>query len=733
MRLLPVLLTALTLLVTQTAHAQSVRGVVHDAHHESLPGVHVHVESKGIGTVTDRDGRFEFVLPPGRHTVLASMIGYRRATHEVDVGSENVTLHIVLEAAVVGMRDEIVVHAARSDDRRSHVTNHGLVSTERLIEQANGVNMIRRANYAWEPVVRGASDSRVSVRIDDMVMVAACVDRMDPVTSYVDTGNLERLEISRGGFDLQSASRPSGQINLVTRTAQRDDFSASVESEYQGVARGQVHRVAANFGQERWGLRVNASHRRAGDYRSGAGIVVDNSGFEKTNWNLEGLLETSAAHRTRFTMIGDLATDIGYPGLIMDTDRAESHLLGVEHRWRPGSARVPEVRIRLYHTRVDHHMSDYRRDVSARSVMPGMYMPMYGNTRTSGLRTESSLVRGRHLTQAVLEAYSMSAFADMHMEPTDPGVSPMYLQNVGGVRFNDAALTVDHTWMPSEALLLGAGLRLDASVRRLTENAGRRTMEALHPGEALDRFEHATSLVTRAALTPNETGRIHAQVARSMRLPGHLEAYGYYIYQPVDGFFHHGFPGLRPETSWQVESGYEAQLSAGTFQAVAFANWYRDYIAAVPLDDLFKVYQNVRCVRQYGFEAGYTSPRAMGFQFDASSSFVVGQNASFDEPLPLMPPLEASLGVSYSSDFGRVDVRSRHVAAQKRLAHRSTNEVTTPGFFVLDLRSTIDITSGITARMGVENLFDRHYHEHLSIARLPSPGRNVYAGVMVRF
>jgi iron complex outermembrane recepter protein len=732
MRTVVLLLLMVVLWDPTSTHAQTLNGVVHDSRHELLPGAHVVVEGARMGTVTDDDGRFVLMLDSGRHTIVVTMLGYRLGRYEVVLQhGETLEFHVVLQPAIVGMKDEIIVHSDRGRHGWSHEVNHGMVSTERLIEEADGVAMIRRANYGWDPVIRGASDGRVSIRIDNMVMVPACVDRMDPVTSYVDTGNLERLEIARGGFDLQNASRPGGQINLVTRAAERNRLAASIESEYQGAARGQVHRATANVGGERWGVRLNASHRRAGDYRAGGGWLVERSGFQKSNWKAEALYEISATHQSRLTVIGDIATDIGYPGLLMDTDRAESHLIGIEHRWRPAPTSIPEVRLRLYHTRVDHHMSDYERDVATRRVMPNMYMPMYGKTRTTGIRGETSFIRGHHLTQFSVEGYVLGAFADMHMEPTASGIAPMYLLNVGGVRFVDAAVAVDHTWNPVPTVSLGAGIRADVSDRTLTKEDGRRSMEALHPGVPLDRVGRAASVALRAAAEPLRHVRVHLHGSRSTRLPTHLEAYGFYIYQPVDGFFHHGSPGLRSEKSWQMEAGIDIDTPVGGMHANAFANWYGDYIAPVQMDELFKHYQNVASARTYGFEASYSSIRLAGFSIDAATSYVVGQNSSFDEPLPMIPPLEASVMLSYRADGKRIDLRSRHVASQRRVASRTTSEAPTRAFHLLDVRSSFTLTGAVTLRMGIENVLDRQYREHLNVSQIPSPGRNVYVGVGV--
>ncbi len=72
----------------------------------------------------------------------------------------------------------------------------GLSSSDELIGRLGGVNMIRRGNYAYEPVIRGLSGGQINVTIDGMKMLGACTDKMDPVSSYVEPQNLESISIS---------------------------------------------------------------------------------------------------------------------------------------------------------------------------------------------------------------------------------------------------------------------------------------------------------------------------------------------------------------------------------------------------------------------------------------------------------------------------------------------------------------------------------------------------------
>ncbi len=56
-------------------------------------------------------------------------------------------------------------------------------------------------------------------------------------------------------------------------------------------------------------------------------------------------------------------------------------------------------------------------------------------------------------------------------------------------------------------------------------------------------------------------GRLRLSLANVGRLRTHVEDYGRYVYNYVDGYFYTGNPNLNPERSTQVELGFEKWTS----------------------------------------------------------------------------------------------------------------------------------------------------------------------------
>jgi iron complex outermembrane receptor protein len=113
-------------------------------------------------------------------------------------------------------------------------------------------------------------------------------------------------------------------------------------------------------------------------------------------------------------------------------------------------------------------------------------------------------------------------------------------------------------------------------------------------------------------------------------------------------------------------------------------------------------------------------------------SYTYGQNTDLDEPLPLIAPLTAHLAVKYERQKYWLNLRSRLVAEQNRVAE-SFGEVPSPGFVTFDFSAGYEPAEGLSIGAAVLNIFDTAYYEHLNFSyrnsdllqgRILEPGRN---------
>jgi outer membrane receptor protein involved in Fe transport len=117
--------------------------------------------------------------------------------------------------------------------------------------------------------------------------------------------------------------------------------------------------------------------------------------------------------------------------------------------------------------------------------------------------------------------------------------------------------------------------------------------------------------------------------------------------------------------------------------------------------------------------------------------------ASAEEPLPSMPPLESRLGLrlhdTSTQQAWSIDISARMVNKQTRVA-TSLLETATAGFTTWDTRGVFRVpkTKGAVVALGVENMFDRLYREHFDFRTasglsIYQPGVNFYVSTSLAY
>jgi iron complex outermembrane recepter protein len=721
-----------------------LRGEVRDRETgRPLSGAHVIVREapccstrKQTGTVTGADGSFALELDETTRHILITHVGYR--TKRVDGASLSDETTIFLEPVTV-FSEDILITAGRlpggytglySDARTRPVEDH--------LSHIPGMDLVSRANFAKDPVIRGQRDGRITVTIDGMRMTPACVDGMDPLTAYIEPDNLQAVEINRGQDAREGgASGTGGSVNFaMARPVLNTGTSATLESGYHSVSSQHLLQGGVSHGSDRWAFRVSGTYRNAGDFRAGSGEKMEGSGFEKGNIYSALLVRPDDDHTLSLRYIGDFAGFIGYPRLLMDTRRADAHIAGLEHLWDRTGARIHTIRTDVYMNRVAHWMDDYGRDVTRRDVMPDMFMPMYGETVTGGVATQMDASTGSRTLQFHLEAWNVEAFADMLMGHVDPGVRDMYLVNMGDVSQRNVLAAVRYRRYLDGGWTLGGRLQLEGSLSRIREESAVATYKAEYPEMTILEpvaFGYIGAMQAEKMLRTGFSGGV--RISHGTRLPDHLERYGYYIYQPMDGFFYIGNPELEPERSSQAEGfltlGDDRSRWSG--HASVWVNRMDRYIAGQRIDDLFKRYDNMGRAVLTGFEIEVDMKVSDRWRTGGAASRVIGQHSALNEPLPIIPPLKGHGYLRMESQRVSLEGRVRWAAAQDRIASVNSLETRTPGHVLFDLHMSARITDHVRLRGGLENIGNRHYVDHLSVNELPGTGRNIYVSLRLAY
>jgi iron complex outermembrane receptor protein len=211
--------------------------------------------------------------------------------------------------------------------------------------------------------------------------------------------------------------------------------------------------------------------------------------------------------------------------------------------------------------------------------------------------------------------------------------------------------------------------------------------------------------------------------------------------------YHHGAlryevgrEDLKPEKASQLDLTLERHSEHSVIVVNPFVNYIRDYIYLQPMDTLmdgipaFSYVQNNQ-VLFYGLDVGFHfHPHfAHGLHWEVSASYIA-VNALGDSSVSLIPQPRLMNTLRYELNLGK-KIRLKDLVVQSTLMGPQNqvafNESTSNAYHVLDAAFSLILgkKEEFTVKMGVRNLFNTTYIDHLSRLKniqMPFPGRNIY-------
>ena len=622
--------------------------------------------------------------------------------------------------------DEVLIVSYDGRAKQRSVKGQAASIDEHLGELRN-VNLVRRGSYAWEPVVNNMQTERLSTTIDGMKIFYACTDKMDPVTSYVESGNLQSISLNSGlDGNPQATGNIGGSLDLKLRKIgfEADPRHVNVLAGHEWNGHLQVYGADAAFSGYRTYLNAGVFYRSADCYRVGGGELLNYSQFGKVNMFANAGLRLTGADVLEATLIFDRATDVGYPALNMDVSRAQGFISSVSYKHQ--FARVG-WETKAYYNHIIHIMDDTTRpDVE-------IHMDMPGDSWTAGLyslATTSLDVAGRQHDIAVnYDLYYNRLFADMTMYPG--GAAPMYMVTWPDVgTFNTGlALTDNVTVFDNQTLRLSA--KVAWQQQRLNNEEGYHGQKVFFPLMS-DSYYQTTGRIAAAYQFSILNSQFSIGGGWGSRAPTVTEAYGYYLNNTFDQYDYMGNPHLSNESAVEVNGAY--RLSAQDFSIGLDANafFFKDYIIGHLDSRLSAMTVGAEGVKVYGnldhaliANASVTADWQISerLAWNGKVSYSVGRDDVADA-LPLISPL--AWRTELECDFGalQTQVEVRGNARQTNFAAKY-GEILTAGWNIVNLSAVYRFKIA-TLRGGVENLFDRNYSAYSDWNNIPQKGRNIY-------
>ena len=327
-----------------------------------ISNAHVYVSSGKVIATTNSKGYFD--IDVDIHPVIfIQALGYKTEEVELDLS----TTIIELKATVIKMNTELIVVDSRdqSNNVNAYHSQESHQNMDGFLSKIDGLSMIQRGAFAWEPAVRGQSDQRMNLVIDGMQVFKACVDKMDPITSYVETNNLAKLQVDKSGTNVAEFGNGNSTINLVTQKAQQNRYSLDAESAFRVPDYYRTYSLTVNTSDAagKNAFRFSGSYKKADDFIAANSTTIENTQYEKLNLYGHYQHVFNSGNSLELNYITDKAYDVGYPALLMDATEALADIGRVQFNFADTDQALQFNSIMLYANKIRHTMDDYDRVV----------------------------------------------------------------------------------------------------------------------------------------------------------------------------------------------------------------------------------------------------------------------------------------------------------------------------------------------------------------------------------
>ena len=586
-----------------------------------------------------------------------------------------------------------------------------------------GFSAVRSGGTNGDPVFRGQFGSRLPLLTNGMQMLGACPGRMDTPSSYIAPETFDVLTLIKGPQTVLWG--PGASAGVVRFERERPDFAAgpvNFTASLLGASAGRNDQNAdLAAGNDQFYARISANHSHGQDYKDGDGTSIP-SGWNK--WNADAALGWTPDADTLVELsagAGDGWARSAARG--MDGTQFRRDSLGLRLQKQNITPWLSKVEAQIYRNEADHLMDNFQR----RPLPPGK-MAMASNVKrvVTGGRIAATL----QPTPALTADIGLDLQRNTHEGRSGMGMSYLNKPWVRDAKFANLGLFSELRWQAAPSTLWVGGLRLDRAQAwdyRNPASTHKRDESALPSGFV--RWEQ-----TLASGATTYVGLGHVQ-----RFPDYWEL--------ISGKAGNVFATLEPEKTTQLDVGANWKGQNWQFWTSAYVGMVRDFILFDYASNPSKA-RNIDA-RTAGFELGGSYKLAPAWTAQATVAYTWGSNRSDSTALPQMPPLEARLGLDYAQGPWTAGALWRLVAAQHRYTQDQGNVVgrdmgASSGFGVLSLHASYRVQRQLKITVGVDNLLDKTYAEHLNLAgnagfgfpantRLNEPGRTLWLRADMQF
>lgn len=627
-----------------------------------------------------------------------------------------------------------------------------------FIARQPGAAVIDNGALSGQVQLRGLFGERILLRINGQRFASGGPNAMDPVMHYAPAALIDRVEIARGISPVRDGPGLGGGINTMLKQvkfgdgptlAPQLDLTAQYRSLDDSVAAGGMIGLA----NDRVRIGVIASHENGDDTRFPGGRIASTS-FDRAVYGVQAGLkagpgelsfeyrrqETGKSGNPPFAMdIIYFHTDfvrLGFDGDVAEGVRLEVHAnyAGVSHRMNNFTLRpAPVVAMQR---QSDTYADTMTGDMALRFGAPNRNVRIGADFELGD--------RGYKLYNPSVPAFFIHPLDRATAERF--GAFAEWRTGFGKIEAELGA-RVDRHSAKTQAPRTGPGVPAGPTNLAVAFGRADRAWEGTTIDASLRLWAEADMLTPRLTL------------ARKTRVPSLIERFSWLPTEAsgglADGNIYVGDVNLKPETAWIAEAGIDWQGDSVYARPVLYYRRIDNFIQGVPFDSTPGVINTpVEMVSAgsgdptplrfantnaeiWGADMAFGARLSGPLRIDGVASWVHGKRRDLSDNLYRMAPANGRIALTWEEARWSVSAEAQGTAKQSRVS-AGNSEVPSPGYVLASLYGHWIVREGLRMDVGVENLFNKLYLEHLAGynrisgsdvalgARLPGPGRSAF-------
>ncbi|MDM1493640.1 TonB-dependent copper receptor [Acinetobacter indicus] len=589
---------------------------------------------------------------------------------------------------------------------------------------------------------RGMFGSRIKILTDGTENLGACPSRMDSPTSYISPESYDQISVIKGPQTVQYANTGSAATVIFERRPEQFDEDQHYRGQLSVLAGsfGRLdHNIEVAAGDEQKYIRLNSNRSVSNSYQDGEGNTVP-SDWER--WNADVALGWTPDADTWVELTGGKADgEAVYAGRMMDGSKFARESLGLRVEKQNVTDVIKKIEAQVNYNFNDHVMDNYslrqvgmaehhmtHEMVEAKSAMNVTRRTLNARMAVTHEWDKLQFITG---VDSQNNKHGKGMYSATMPRMNSPVTTDMEFQSIGG--FGELGYQL------SEQNRLVGGVRVDQVEVDAVQTAQQR-QETLP--SAFIRLENQH---------PHHDVKTYIGLGYVERMPDYWELFR----TDLNGVEGSTFKYLEPEKTLQLDIGYQHEHGAFSSWASAYAGLINDFILMtydpteqVPMMKNAADSRNVDATIA-GAEVGIGYQFTDAIQADVSAMYAWGENTTDNMPLPQIAPLEGRVNLRYIQDRYTLGAYWRIVDGQNRISQNQGNIVgydlkESAGFSTLSLNGTYHLSDGVDLSVGIDNVLDKTYTEHLNkmgaagtglpiTQQFNNSGRNYWARMSFKF